>query len=246
MATDDAVRIEHDSMGEVRVPADARWGAQTQRAVENFPISGAADRPAADRRAGLDQGGGRRRSTAALEVIPKDIADGDPRRRRRGRRRPVGRPLPDRRVPDRLGHVVEHERQRGDRVAGVGAAGRGRSTRTTTSTRRSRRTTCSRRPSTSPRSAASSSDLVPALEHLERALRQGGAASSGRVVKSGRTHLMDATPVTLGQEFGGYAAQIDDGRRAHPRHAAAASAGCRSAAPPSAPASTPRRRSPAT
>ena len=38
-------RIEHDSMGEVRVPADAKWAAQTQRAVENFPISGLRDRP---------------------------------------------------------------------------------------------------------------------------------------------------------------------------------------------------------
>ncbi len=38
----DASAIEHDSMGEVRVPAAARWGAQTQRAVENFPISGRA------------------------------------------------------------------------------------------------------------------------------------------------------------------------------------------------------------
>src|SRR5688572_3341750 len=40
VSRDGAWRVEHDSMGEVRVPADARWGAQTQRAVENFPISG--------------------------------------------------------------------------------------------------------------------------------------------------------------------------------------------------------------
>ena len=50
-------------------------------------------------------------------------------------------------------------------------------------------------------------DLVPALEHLEQSLRRK-AAEFGEVVKSGRTHLMDATPVTLGQEFGGYAAQV--------------------------------------
>ena len=70
----DGFRIEHDSMGEVRVPADARWGAQTQRAVENFPISGRTDRPGADRRARVDQGGRPRRSTAGCKVIPKDMA----------------------------------------------------------------------------------------------------------------------------------------------------------------------------
>ena len=52
-------------------------------------------------------------------------------------------------------------------------------------------------------------DLIPALEHLAKALRRKQRAFA-KVVKSGRTHLMDATPVTLGQEFGGYAAQIED------------------------------------
>jgi fumarate hydratase, class II len=52
-------------------------------------------------------------------------------------------------------------------------------------------------------------DLIPALEHLAKTLRRKQRAFA-RVVKSGRTHLMDATPVTLGQEFGGYATQIDD------------------------------------
>ena len=51
-------------------------------------------------------------------------------------------------------------------------------------------------------------DLIPALERLAEALGGQGEASSPAVVKSGRTHLMDATPVTLGQEFGGYAAQV--------------------------------------
>ena len=54
-------RVEHDSMGEVRVPADARWGAQTQRAVENFPISGRPVDRARDPRARADQGARRRR-----------------------------------------------------------------------------------------------------------------------------------------------------------------------------------------
>ena len=81
----DEFRIEHDTMGEVRVPAAARWGAQTQRAVENFPVSGLPDRAGADRRAGVDQGRGGGRQPRA-----RGAAGGrrrrHPRRGRRGRR----------------------------------------------------------------------------------------------------------------------------------------------------------------
>jgi fumarate hydratase class II len=58
--------------------------------------------------------------------------------------------------------------------------------------------------------AAATNELVPALDHLATAL-EAKAAEFASVVKSGRTHLMDATPVTLGQEFGGYAAQVRKG-----------------------------------
>ena len=63
--TDEDFRIEHDSMGEVRVPKDAKWRAQTQRAVENFPISGATPRAGAHRGARPDQGRGRDRQRRA-------------------------------------------------------------------------------------------------------------------------------------------------------------------------------------
>ena len=90
MATNDdrptdsrAFRIEHDSMGEVRVPADARWGAQTQRAVENFPISGGRiDRELIGALASIK--GAAATVNGRLKVIPKDMADRHPRRRRRG------------------------------------------------------------------------------------------------------------------------------------------------------------------
>ncbi len=85
-------------------------------------------------------------------------------------------------------------------------------------------------------------DLLPALEHLEDALRRK-QREFAEVVKSGRTHLMDATPVTLGQEFGGYASQIHQASTGSTTRCPA-SASCRSAAPPSARASTRRRRSP--
>ena len=81
-SADGEFRIEHDTMGEVRVPAAARWGAQTQRAVENFPVSGARARAVADRRARPHQGRGGRGQRRARG------------RRRRRRRRPSRRPRP--------------------------------------------------------------------------------------------------------------------------------------------------------
>ena len=124
MSTDSAVdnaaegeyRIEHDTMGEVRVPIKALWRAQTQRAVENFPISGRGLERTQIRALGLLKG--------ACAQVNKDLGlldrgEGrrDHRRGRRDRRRPARRPVPHRRVPDRFGHQLEHERQRGDRVA---------------------------------------------------------------------------------------------------------------------------------
>ena len=80
-------------------------------------------------------------------------------------------------------------------------------------------------------------DLLPALEQLAHALERK-AAEFDDVVKSGRTHLMDAVPVTLGQEFSGYAAQVRAGHRAASRTRCRASARSRSAAPRPAPGST--------
>ena len=98
----------------------------------------------------------------------------------------------------------------------------------------------------------SSNDVFPSAVHLaaldalvERPAAGARAARRARsrrrprefddVVKSGRTHWMDAVPVTLGQEFGGYAAQVREGTRARPGDARRGSARSRSAAPPSAP-----------
>ncbi len=117
MADRRETRTEHDSMGDVEVPVEARWQAQTQRAVDNFPVSG------------LPIG---RRMIEALGLVKAEAArvnaslargarcgssgrSGHRRGGRRGGSRCMGRPLPGRRVPDRLGHLVEHERQRGDR-----------------------------------------------------------------------------------------------------------------------------------
>ena len=207
-AVDTEYRIEHDTMGEVRVPINALWRAQTQRAVENFPISGRGLERTQIRALGLLKG--------ACAQVNKDLGllaagEGrrDHRRGRRDRRRPPRRSVPDRRVPNRLGHKLEHEHQRGDR--------------------RHRRsgTASTVHPNDDVNMSQSSNDtfptathiaateaavrhLIPALEVLHESLA-GKARQWRTVVKSGRTHLMDAVPVTLGQEFSGYARQVEAG-----------------------------------
>ena len=72
----DDFRTEHDSMGEVQVPADALWRAQTQRAVENFPISGHPDRPGPDRCPGARSRAPAAAVNAELGVVDADVAEG--------------------------------------------------------------------------------------------------------------------------------------------------------------------------
>ena len=241
-------RVEHDSMGEVRVPVDALWGAQTQRAVENFPISG---RPVDGRviralaliksEAAKVNAGSRevpgvdRRVANAIAAVADEIAGGALPRR-----------VPDRRVPNRLGHVHEHEHERGARVPRVRASRRSRFGAPERSGERvavvERRVSLGGAPGRRPGDQRRSHPC--GRRSSRRALRKK-QREFAHVVKSGRTHLMDATPVTLGQEFGGYATQVDDGDRAAAATRCRGCACCRSAAPRSVPASTHRRVSPA-
>ncbi|MEU2161710.1 class II fumarate hydratase [Streptomyces chengbuensis] len=198
-------RIEHDSMGEVRVPHHAKWRAQTQRAVENFPVSGQRlERAHVEALARIK--GGAAKVNAELGVLDKDIA----------------RAIQDAAVEVAEGRWDEHF------PVDVFQTGSGTSSNmnmnevlaTLASERLGRDVHPNDHVNASQSSndvfpssihiaatAAVTRDLVPALEHLAEALERKAGEFAG-VVKSGRTHLMDATPVTLGQEFGGYAAQI--------------------------------------
>ena len=182
------------------------WGGETRKAVENFPVSGEPI-PARSCTGWAGSRPPRRAVNAELGLLDAGQGRADRRRRRPDRGRRARRPVPDRRLPDRLGHLLQHERQRGDR----NSRRRGHRTPTTTSTWASRPTTCSRRPCTWPRSTAPSTSCCPRWTAGGLARGQGGEFAD--VVKSGRTHLMDAVPVTLGQEFGGYAAQVREGTR---------------------------------
>ncbi len=199
-----AYRIEHDSMGEVRVPAGAKWGAQTQRAVENFPVSGSRIRR------GHIEALGRIKAAAArvngeLGVVDGRVAEA---------------------IAEAAGEVAEG---RWDAEFPVDVFQTGSGTSSNMNANEVIATLAGERlgqpvhPNDQVNASQSSNDvfpssihvaataavvrdLIPALEHLAEALERK-TAEFAQVVKSGRTHLMDATPVTLGQEFGGYAAQ---------------------------------------
>ncbi|CAN5203084.1 class II fumarate hydratase [soil metagenome] len=198
-------RIEHDTMGEVRVPAAARWGAQTQWAVENFPISGLT----------ID-----RRLIWALATIKGAAAAENGQRKA----------LPKAKAEAICGSAAEVASGRWDGEFPIDVFQTGSGTSSNMNMNEVLAALAAERlgepvhPNDDVNSPLSSNDvfpsaihlasasaithdLVPALAHLSRALRRK-ARQFATVVKSGRTHLMDATPVTLGQEFGGYAAQV--------------------------------------
>ncbi|MFF5918341.1 class II fumarate hydratase [Streptomyces flavochromogenes] len=203
----DGYRIEHDSMGEVRVPAHAKWRAQTQRAVENFPVSGqrlerahiealarikAAAAQVNAELGVIDRDRAEAIASAAAEVaegrwdehFPVDVFQTGSGTSSNMNTNEVIATLATERLPEgREVHPNDHVNasQSSNDVfpSSIHIAATGAVTR----------------------------DLIPALDHLAASLERKSAEFAS-VVKSGRTHLMDATPVTLGQEFGGYAAQI--------------------------------------
>ena len=201
-------RIEHDSMGEVKVPADARWAAQTQRAVENFPISGLT----IDRlliRALAEIKGAAALVNARLKVIDKDIASAIHESARE-----VADGQWDAHFPIdvyQTGSGTSSNMNTNEVLASLATEKIGRPVHPNDHVNASQSSN-DVFPSAIHIAAAYGlvNDLVPALQHLAKALRKKQREFKA-VVKSGRTHLMDATPVTLGQEFGGYAQAIEIG-----------------------------------
>jgi fumarate hydratase, class II len=198
-------RIEHDTMGEVRVPKDALYAAQTQRAVENFPISGRA--LAGPHIAALAQ---IKRAAAIanseLGVLAPEVSEA---------------------IVAAADEVIDgrHDDQFPIDVFQTGSGtSSNMNTNEVIATLASRRLGTPVHPNDHVNASQSSNDvfpssihiaavqaitagLVPALEVLAVAL-EAKAAEFADVVKAGRTHLMDATPITLGQEFSGYATQV--------------------------------------
>jgi fumarate hydratase class II len=198
-------RVEHDSMGEVRVPEHAKWGAQTQRAVENFTISGQG----LDRRQIAALGrikAAAARSNAELVVLPPDVAEAIGRAADE-----VAQGRWDDEFPVDLfqtGSGTSSNMNANEVIANLASAALGTPVHPNDHVNASQSSN-DVFPSSIHIAAADGvvNELIPALETLAAALERKSAEFAS-VVKSGRTHLMDATPVTLGQEFGGYAAQV--------------------------------------
>jgi fumarate hydratase, class II len=198
-------RIEHDSMGEVRVPADAKWRAQTQRAVENFPISGRRlERAHIEALARIKSVAAQ--VNAELGILDKDIA-----RAVQEAADEVADGRWDAEFPVdtfQTGSGTSSHMNMNEVLATLATERLGQAVHPNDHVNASQSSN-----DVFPSSihiaatAAVTADLIPALEHLAASLERK-AEEFADVVKSGRTHLMDATPVTLGQEFGGYAAQI--------------------------------------
>ncbi|MFE2150593.1 class II fumarate hydratase [Streptomyces lavendulae] len=200
-----AFRTEHDSMGEVRVPADAKWRAQTQRAVENFPLSGQRlERAHIEALARI--------KAAAAAVNEKlGVLDADTAGAVRSAAAEVADGRWDAHFPVdvfQTGSGTSSNMNANEVIATLATERLGRDVHPNDHVNASQSSN-----DVFPSSihiaatAAVSGELIPALEHLAAALERKEAAFA-EVVKAGRTHLMDATPVTLGQEFGGYATQV--------------------------------------
>jgi len=204
---DQEYRIEHDTMGEVKVPVDALWRAQTQRAVENFPISGRGLESQQIRALGLlkaacaqvnkDLGNLDAEKADAIIAAAKEIADG-----KHDEQFPID--------VFQTGSGTSSNMNTNEVIASIAKANgvevhpndhvnMGQSSNDTFPTATHVAAT-----------EAAANDLIPALKVLQESLEKK-ATEWHEVVKSGRTHLMDATPVTLGQEFSGYARQIELG-----------------------------------
>jgi fumarate hydratase class II len=201
-------RVEHDSLGEVRVPAEARWGAQTQRAVENFRISGEPI-PARLVRAIVLVKGAAAVENARLGILAQDMADAI---------RAAAAEVAEGRWDDQFpidvfqtGSGTSSNMNANEVLAHLAAERLGRPVHPNDHVNASQSSN-DVFPSAIHVAAldAVRSDLLPALDALAAALRDKAVELAG-VVKAGRTHLMDATPVTLGQEFGGYASAVEHG-----------------------------------
>ena len=198
-------RIEHDSMGELQVPIDALWGAQTQRAVQNFPISGRPMPRGFIRALGLVKGAAAD-VNAGLGLLPKGIA------------KAVQAAAAEVASGTHDAHFPIDVYQTG---SGTSSNMNANEVIATLASRAGKATV---HPNDHVNLGQSSNDviptalrvaaqlavmegLLPAVKHLRKTIDARGRALA-KVVKTGRTHLMDAMPLTFGQEFAAWSAQL--------------------------------------
>ncbi|HMB56323.1 MAG TPA: lyase family protein, partial [Arenimonas sp.] len=213
-------RLEHDSLGELRVPADALYGAQTQRAVDNFPISGLRLPRSFIRALGLIKASAAT-ANAGLGLLPKNAAAA------------IAKAAEDVAAGEFDGHFPIDVFQTGS------ATSSNMNANEVIATLASRTLKKPVHPNDHVNLGQSSNDVIPtaiqvsaalvwqeqlrpALKHLKATIDRRGK-SLAKVIKTGRTHLMDAMPLSLGQELSAWSAQLasaierldDSARRLH-------------------------------
>ena len=212
MTTSTETRIEQDSMGELEVPAEALYGAQTQRAVNNFPVSGQS-MPEAFIRALITVKKAAAQANVALDTLDSDTGEA---------------------ICQACDQLLNEPQLMAHFPVDIFQTGSGTSTNMNANEVIANRASqlsaeinlkvhpndhvnCGQSSNdtfpTAIRIAAvmeTQADLIPALKELIKAFQDKGSEYA-HVVKTGRTHLMDAMPVTLEQEFGGYARQLELG-----------------------------------
>ena len=201
-------RTEHDSMGELKVPADALWGAQTQRAVDNFPISSLKlPRPFIGALALVKQAAARANTalglldpklSAAIQSAAAEVAAG-----KHDRHFPID--------VFQTGSGTSTNMNANEVIAALASARHGSTVHPNDHVNMGQSSNDSI-PTAVHLSAALAlrAQLVPALERLRDVLKKKESEVAG-IVKTGRTHLMDAMPVTLAQELSGWRTQIENG-----------------------------------
>ncbi|MEU0467986.1 class II fumarate hydratase [Amycolatopsis sp. NPDC006131] len=198
-------RIEHDTMGEVKVPVDALYRAQTQRAVENFPISGRGLERAQIRALGLLKAAAAR-VNARFGVLEGDLANAIA-----AAADEVAEGRHDAHFPIdvfQTGSGTSSNMNANEVIATLASRALGSDVHPNDHVNASQSSNDTF-PTTIHIAATEAvlTDVIPALQHLAETI-EGRAAEWQDIVKSGRTHLMDAVPITLGQEAGAWAAQV--------------------------------------
>lgn len=201
-------RLEHDSMGELQVPAEALWGAQTQRAVQNFPVSGQRMPRAFIRALGLIKGAAAE-VNAGLGLLPKGVGKAI-----QSAAAEVAAGTHDAHFPIdvyQTGSGTSSNMNANEVIATLAnQSGKAGKTRVHPNDHVNLGQSSNDVIPTAIRVSAqleTVETLLPALTHLRKTLDKRGR-SLGKVVKTGRTHLMDAMPLTFAQEFGAWSAQL--------------------------------------
>jgi len=201
-------RIERDSMGELQVPAEALWGAQTQRAVQNFPISGYRLPRAFIRALGLIK------QAAARANTRLNLLDAEVSRAIESAAAEVSAGQHDSQFPIdvyQTGSGTSTNMNANEVIGSLASRRLGKPVHPNDHVNMGQSSNDVIPTAIHVSAALSvSGDLIPALGHLRDTLRSK-EREIGSIVKTGRTHLMDAMPVTLGQELSGWRTQIEHG-----------------------------------